>query len=205
MTSEKSRTIIEQANNPNFSSDWRDNITPFSCEDIIVGQLAEALALACGTEPTMARLIGKAAMLHDVGKFQVPTNILNKPSGLSPSEYTAMKTHTIWGANILMQLPNYCEYKELAQDIALYHHEKYDGSGYWGKRTNDLPYFVHIVTLCDVYTALTSSRPYKHAWTKNEALEYISIQAGKQFSPILAYVFIQLMRKQNSEPAFLVT
>jgi len=152
----KPRTILEQENYPKFSFGWGDNVTPiipFSCEDRIVGRLSEILALACGTEPTMARLVGKAAMLHDVGKFQVPTDILNKPSGLSPSEYTTMKTHTIWGANILMQLPNDCEYKELARDIALYHHEKYDGSGYWGKRTNELPYFVHIVTICDVYTA----------------------------------------------------
>jgi len=158
----KTRTVNEQTK---LSSDWGDSIantiTPFSCEDRIVGRLSESLALACGTEPTMAKLIGRAATLHDVGKFQVPTTILNKPAGLSPCEYKAMKTHTIWGANLLMQLPNDCGYKDLARDIAIWHHEKYDGSGYWGRRTNDLPYFVHIVTLCDVYTALTSSRPYK--------------------------------------------
>jgi putative two-component system response regulator len=106
-----------------------------------------------------------------------------------------MKTHTLWGANMLMDLSGAVGI--LARDIALYHHEKFDGTGYWGKRANQLPYYVHIVTICDVYVALISPRPYKRTWASGEALDYIKAHAGKHFSPVLAQLFIKLMQEQN--------
>ena len=168
---------------------------PYSNEDLKVAELAEALALACGTGTATASLIGEAAALHYVGKFRVSSHILNKPGKLSPCEHKAIKTHTIWGANMLIGFPGAVGI--MARDIALYHHEKFDGTGYWGKRTNELPFYVHIATICDVYVALISSRPYKRGWASNEALDYIKTQAGKHFSPVLAHMFIKLMREQN--------
>jgi putative nucleotidyltransferase with HDIG domain len=81
-----------------------DFMKPFAFEDKLVSKLAWLLALACGTNPKMARLISEAALLHDIGKFRTPSHIINKPSGLSPCEYKLMKAHTIWGANMLMNL-----------------------------------------------------------------------------------------------------
>jgi len=170
-------------------------ITPYSNEDKIVAELASALALACGTGTATASLIGEAAALHDVGKFRVSNSIINKKGKLSPCEYKAMKTHTIWGANMLMHLPGIVGI--IARDIALWHHEKFDGTGYWGKRANELPFYVHIAAICDVYVALISPRPYKRGWTIDEALDHIRAQAGKHFSPIMTHMFIKLIREQS--------
>lgn len=112
-------------------------MTPFSNEDKLVARLSESLALACGLNPDTARLIGEAAALHDVGKTRIPKYILLKPSPLTPKEFTIMKTHTILGATILSNLHG--KIKSLAMSISSYHHEKWDGTGYWGLKGGEIP------------------------------------------------------------------
>ena len=170
-------------------------IMPYSTEDKTVAELSQRLALACGVDMPIAQMISEAAAIHDIGKSKIPRNIINKPSGLSPSERKIIKNHTIWGANMLLGVSGIVG--AMSRDIALYHHEKYDGTGYWGKRSSELPFYVHIVTLCDVYVALISPRPYKDGWTKDKALEYIRTNAGKDFNPILAQMFINLVRGER--------
>ena len=168
------------------------NIAPFSSEDIWVGQLAEALALRCGSDPATASLIGKAAALHDVGKSRVPFHILSKPDDLTLDEFRIIKTHTFWGGNVLLRLQG--DFGVMARNVCIWHHERYDKSGYWGKSTDELPAYVHMVALCDVYVALTSpNRPYKRAWSHNQALGHVESKSGKQFCPKLAKTFLALM------------
>jgi len=91
--------------------------------------------------------------------------------------------------------------KEIAQTVCLYHHEWHDSSkSYWGKRSCDLPAYVPIVSICDVFTALVVKRPYKEPWPPERALGYIQKQAGTQFDPALVDVFIPLVRNDRRIP-----
>ena len=170
-------------------------IKPFSDEDIQAARLAENLALACGTDPTEAKDISKAVALHDVGKLKIPESILMKPDELTPDEFAIMKTHTCAGAEMLSCLRG--AFGKMAQTISLFHHEKYDKTGYWGLPMGELPLYVQIAGICDVYVALISERAYKHAWTHDEALKYIYSQSGEQFDPKMVDTFITLMDKQT--------
>ena len=169
-----------------------NNVIPFSGEDKLVARLAESLALACGLSPDTAKLISDAAALHDVGKSRIPEYILHKPGSLSSSEFAIMKTHTIWGANILSHLCG--EIKTVAMNISAFHHEKWDGTGYWARKGGEIPYYCQMVSVCDIYVALTSSyRPYKEPWPPSEALNYIKNESGKTFCPALVNVFQSLI------------
>jgi putative two-component system response regulator len=154
--------------------------------------LAERLALECGIHSAVARRIRIAALGHDIGKLKIPESIRNKPGRLTSDEFEIMKTHTVLGAKMLSKLPG--ELKEMAQNISLWHHEFYNGEGYWGRFTDELPLYTSITAISDVYTALTNIRVYKNAWTEREALDYIQSQSGKQFNPKLVKVFHSYMR-----------
>jgi len=167
-------------------------IAPFSTDDVLVARLTESLALRNGIDPANASLIGKAAALHDVGKNKVPSHILGKCGRLSHDEFRIVKTHTIWGGNILKSLQG--DFGVMARNICIWHHEKFDKSGYWGKSLDDLPPYIPMVTICDVYVALTSlHRPYKEPWTHEEAADYIEGQAGTGFCPKLVKSFLALI------------
>ena len=125
---------------------------PISGEDKATARLAEFLALECGICPSMAEKIRIAAALHDLGKQKIPASILNKPGKLSPKEHRIMKTHTTLGAEMLASIQG--ELGVMARATALYHHEYYDGSGYFGKRTEELPFYLPIVTISDIFIAL---------------------------------------------------
>jgi len=166
-------------------------VIPFSSEDRLVAMLTEALSLACGLSPDTAKLISDAAALHDVGKSQIPEYILLKPGRLTSDEFSIMKTHTIWGVNILSHLQG--EIKTVAMNVSAFHHEKWDGSGYWGRKSSDVPYYCQIVAICDIFVAVTSpARPYKQPWSQSEALDYIAHESGKTFCPALVNVFQSL-------------
>lgn len=168
-------------------------------EDKAVGRLAEAVALACGFHPAEARQIRIAAALHDIGKLKIPADILNKPGKLTALEFEIVKTHTIFGAEMLASVQGVLG--EMARATALYHHEWYDGGGYWGRRANEVPRYVPVVSISDVFVALISERPYKAAWPVERALAYIQNQAGTQFDPALVEAFIPLVRKGGIIPA----
>ncbi len=167
-------------------------------EDRLGALLAEALALERGFPSYAARKIRIAAMLHDVGKMKLPQAILNKPGKLTAQEFEIVKTHTTLGAEMMESIQG--GMGEMLRNVCKYHHEFANGAGYWGKPAAELPPYIPIISICDVYMALISKRPYKRAFPKPSALEYIQNQAGTQFCPDLVKDFLSLMKEDSRLP-----
>jgi putative two-component system response regulator len=173
-----------------MAAEYRDNETGLHV--IRMSKSAHLLAVAAGLSTTHAELILNAAPLHDVGKIGVPDQILLKPGLLEEKEWEVMKTHASIGALIIGD--HNSELLRMAKAIALTHHEKWDGSGYpRGLSGEAIPLEGRIVALADVYDALTNERPYKHAWTVDDAVGYMKTQSGKSFDPRLLDLFIGLV------------
>ena len=133
--------------------------------------------------------IRAAAPMHDIGKIGVPDRILQKGGPLTEEEWIIMKTHTTMGANILRD--SAVPFIQMGARIAACHHEKFDGTGYpSGLAGHQIPLEARITGLVDVYDALCSKRVYKHAWTEEEALDYLRNQQGKHFDPDLLKLFL---------------
>jgi putative two-component system response regulator len=157
-----------------------------------VGDMSAKLALALGYSQEEADMIALAAALHDIGKIGIPDEILLKPGGLSDEEFEIMKTHTSIGQQIISNI--HFPILRYARSIALTHHEKWDGSGYpHGLKGNEIPLEGQIVSIADVYDALTHQRPYKTAWTSERALAEIKRQSNKQFNPELVDIFVDII------------
>jgi len=150
-------------------------------------------------------LLRLAAMMHDVGKIAIPDVILRKPSPLTKSEREIMMTHTVVGARLFRDIDSPLD--ELARQIVLNHHERWDGTGYPGtigdidldpivmgpgKRGQEIPLFARIVGLADVYDALVSRRTYKEPWKEKTVLETIESESGKQFDPEVLTAFFDV-------------
>ena len=149
---------------------------------------AAKLAELSGLPPTTVELIRLAAPLHDTGKIGIPDHILKKPGKLDEDEWVIMKQHSDIGYQILAKSQS--DVFKAAADIAKYHHEKWDGSGYPENLSGEaIPLFARIVAIADVFDALTTERPYKKAWSVQEAFEYIRSEAGRHFDPMLAETF----------------
>jgi putative two-component system response regulator len=153
-----------------------------------VGQMAGIVARAAGLPEQQCELIRQAAKLHDIGKIGIPDNILLKPGRLLPEESAHMKSHTAWGAKILAA--SRFPVIQLAAEIAMYHHEKWDGGGHHGMSGEQIPLAARIVTLADVFDVLTHARPYKKAWPLEDALAEIKSQSGRLFDPKLVEMFL---------------
>ncbi|HPS21002.1 MAG TPA: HD domain-containing phosphohydrolase [Candidatus Omnitrophota bacterium] len=139
-------------------------------------------------------LIKYASPMHDIGKLIVPEEILKKPSGLTPEEREVMKKHTILGSDIFHGSRS--ALLRAAREICLTHHERYDGTGYpGGLKGKDIPLYGRIVSLADVFDALTSERPYKAPIDFDDAVVMITEQSGKQFDPKVVEAFLD--RKKN--------
>ena len=162
-------------------------------EDQAIARLAEALALWYGYPPAVARRIRIAALLHDIGKFGIADNILYKPGKLTRREFEIVKTHTTRGAEMLSSISG--DIGVMIRDVCQYHHEWHNPAlgGYWGISAARLPAYVSIVSICDVYMALTYARPYKEAWPPEAAIAYIRHRAGMQFNPALVGIFCKLI------------
>jgi putative two-component system response regulator len=133
-----------------------------------------------------------AAPMHDVGKIGIPDRILQKPGPLDPDEWKIMQSHATIGAEIIGQHDS--GMLGLARNIALSHHEKWDGSGYpQGLAGEQIPLEGRICAVADVFDALTSVRPYKKAWTEEEAIDFLVKQKGRHFDPALVDLFITQM------------
>jgi len=169
-------------------SDFRDDVTGEHARR--VGQSAALLARSLGMRPSEADLYRWAAPLHDIGKVGIRDAILLKPGQLTTGEFEGMKAHTTIGARLLTgsRFP----ILKLGEEIALTHHERWDGKGYIGLAGNDIPLSGRIVSVCDVFDALTHERPYKHAWPVDRALAEISSQRGLMFEPRLVDAFLSL-------------
>jgi len=146
-----------------------------------------------------------AAMLHDVGKVAISDLVLKKNGPLNDDEFTQMKEHVILGARLFKDSTS--DWDDMAAEIALNHHEKWDGTGYpgkigdifakdWnpgpGKKGNQIPLAARIVALADVYDALTSERIYKDSWPEEKVLRHIKKQRGKHFDPELVDIFFSI-------------
>jgi len=137
-----------------------------------------------------ADLLLHAAPMHDIGKIGIPDNVLLKRGKLDAKEWEIMKSHTTIGAEILRG--DTSRVMRLAKVIALSHHEKWNGSGYpQGLSGKDIPMEGHIVSVADVFDALTMVRPYKPAWKIEDAVQLIQDGKGTDFSPELVDAFIQ--------------
>lgn len=149
-----------------------------------------------------------AAMLHDVGKVGIPDAILKKPGRLDDAEFALMQRHTVIGANLFAGIRT--EFDEAAREVALCHHERWDGAGYpgpgdperlaaqpaesptrHGRRGGEIPLFARIVGLADVFDALSSQRAYKDAWPEGEVLDLVRRESGRHFDPELVEILIE--------------
>lgn len=148
--------------------------------------------LGQGISPAEIELIATASIMHDVGKIAIPDAILNKPGRLTPEERKVMETHTIRGAEMLERIPQLRENEAYpyAYDIARHHHERWDGRGYPdGLKGNEISIWAQIVSLADVYDALSCKRVYKNAFDRDTVLEMIRTGQCGVFNPELLEVF----------------
>lgn len=149
---------------------------------IRMAKYSRLIAEQLGFNKDDAEIIEMAAPMHDIGKIGIRDEILLKPGKLTPEEFEIMKTHTLIGHEILKDSPS--QFLQMGSVIALSHHEKFDGTGYpYGKKGDEIPIEARIVAVADVYDALVSERPYKHAWSMETAIEYMERQKGKHFDP----------------------
>lgn len=157
-----------------------------------VSLFSEILAKKAGLSEQEARLIALATPMYDVGKIGIADEILLKPGKLTAEEFETMKQHVQIGGDILAGSGS--KLLELAREIALTHHEKYDGSGYPnGLKGENIPLCGRIVAITDVFDALTSNRPYKTAWAIDQALNLLTAEKGQHFDPKLVDLFLQAM------------
>lgn len=159
-----------------------------------MAKYSRLIAEEMGLNQEQCELIEFAAPMHDIGKIGIPDHILLKPGKLTPEEFEIMKKHPMIGFQILQHSPS--KFLSLGAEIALGHHEKFDGSGYpRGAKAGEIALEARIVAVADVYDALTSSRPYKDAWTVENALKYLTSNKGKHFDPDCVDAFVVQFRK----------
>ena len=152
---------------------------------------SKALAEALGMNEDEAEVIELAAPLHDIGKIGIPDSILLKKGPLDSDELKTMRKHPLIGYEILQNSPS--KYLQMGSQIALAHHERFDGGGYpYGLKGKDIPLAARIVAIADVLDALTSVRPYKEAWSIDDAFEYLSKESGKHFDPELVAAMLSI-------------
>lgn len=150
------------------------------------------VAMEMGVAPAEAELYGKASRLHDVGKIGIPDEILQKAGPLAPDEFELVKTHTRIGAAIL----RHDHFFGLAREVALHHHERWDGRGYpEGRKASELPLVTRIVSVVDVFDALISRRPYKEPWPLDQAITEIAEGASSQFDPAVVETLLRLYQR----------
>jgi putative nucleotidyltransferase with HDIG domain len=164
---------------------------------VLAMALGEYLELGGAT----VRALGVAGLLHDLGKVCIPKDILVKPGKLSDAERDVIRQHPVVGARMLLASP---DPMELAAIVAYEHHIMLDGGGYPHlPDARGAQYASRLVHICDVYDALRTNRPYRHAWDSERAMSYIESRAGAEFDPVIARSFTAMMRKWDRRVALL--
>ena len=172
------------------ASEFRDDDTGQHTQR--VGEVSALLARELGFTHSEVELLRRAAPLHDAGKIGIADSILLKPGKLTAEEYRIMQTHAKIGANLLSR--GRSPLVQMAETIAISHHEKWDGSGYpCGLRGEEIPLLGRIVAVADVYDALTHHRPYKKAWELDAAIAEIQSQSGRHIDPAVIECFLRLL------------
>lgn len=165
---------------------------------------AQVLGTDLNLTPELKDNIAKTIALHDIGKVAVPDQILHKPGPLNLEEWSEIQKHPLAGAMVLDSITKdlivadkkTVRYLHTAKEIALYHHERWDGTGYpHGLKGEEIPLSARIAAVCDVYDSLRSPRPYKQAFTHEEAVAVIRNGEGSHFDPKLVCCFLRLADK----------
>lgn len=181
-TSELRRTRLEVVQRLGKAAEYRDEET--GAHIMRMSHCCALLARESGWSESAIDLILNASPMHDIGKIGIPDTILLKPGKLDPEEWKIMQSHTTIGASMLDGDDS--SLIRMAREIALCHHEKWDGSGYPRSLAGeDIPQSARIAALADVFDALTSVRPYKKAWTVEASLSFVRENSGKHFDPDL--------------------
>lgn len=165
----------------------KDNYTYM--HSVAVCALMIALARQLGLNNDQTRQVGLAGMLHDIGKTFIPLEIINKPGKLTPAEFQAMKNHTVEGHKILLGSDGI---SDIALHVCLHHHERVDGSGYPDQLTNEqINLYAKMGAVCDVYDAITSTRPYKNGWEPSEAIRKMAEWSHGHFEQRIFEAFVR--------------
>ena len=171
-----------------LAAEFRDNETGLHV--VRMSHYARIVALGLGTEENWANCLLNAAPMHDIGKIGIPDGILLKRGKLDADEWQVMRRHPEIGAAIIGDHPD--PLMRMARQIALCHHEKFDGTGYpRGLKGEEIPLEARIATLVDVFDALTTARPYKKAWPVFDTLAFLEAHSGAHFDPALVRIFMR--------------
>jgi len=172
-----------------------------------MAHFSKLIAREMGLSEDDQRLILEAAPMHDIGKVGIPDKILLKPARLTTEEFDVMKQHATFGYELLRGSTS--KLLQIGAEIALGHHEKFDGTGYpGGLQGEEIPIFSRIVAVADVFDALTSERPYKKAWELDDAVSFLKSGSGTHFDPACVTAFlaawdeVQAIRDQYQEDQF---
>ncbi len=191
-TQQLRETQLEIVRRLGRAAEYRDNVTGMHV--IRMSHYCAELARAIGWDEEACEMLLYASPMHDIGKIGIPDRILLKEGKLTPEEWEVMKSHATIGAELLSGSSS--PLMQMAMEIALSHHEKWDGTGYpRGLKGQEIPLVGRIVALCDVFDALTTERPYKQAWSVEEVIAEIDRQSGKHFDPKLVEAFKSILPK----------
>jgi putative two-component system response regulator len=197
-TRELEEVQLEVVDRLGLATEYRDDDT--KAHTVRVGEMASSLAYAMNLPDSFAHLLRLAAPLHDVGKIGISDLILLKEGKLTEEEYNTMKKHCEIGASILSGSKS--QILQLAQEIAISHHERWDGNGYPNHlKGEEIPLSGRIVSVVDVFDALTHERSYKKAWPVEEALSEIYKNSGSQFDPQIVEALMTLFPSQTHKIA----
>jgi putative two-component system response regulator len=186
-TKDLNHTRLEIIKRLGRAAEYKDNETGLHV--IRMSWYSKIIASAMGLSTQWCELLFQAAPMHDIGKIGIPDSILLKPGKLDADEWQTMQKHPEYGANIIGM--HHSPLLRLARQIAMFHHEKWDGSGYpEGLSKEDIPLAARIVAIADVFDALTTRRPYKEPWSVEDAVNYIKEQIGKHFDPKIVQYFL---------------
>ena len=184
---------VEILNHLAIVSEYQDDDTIHHTQR--VGALAAMMSRAHGQSDEEVELMRLAAPLHDIGKVGVPNHILIRADNLRPSEYEIMRSHTTVGGEIFAK--SKFPLLQLAREIALYHHERWDGTGYPQRLKGEhIPLSARIVSIADSFDAMTHDRPHRKAIPFQDAIKEIRKESGNQFDPQLVATFLKLITPQ---------
>ncbi|MGF1694313.1 two-component system response regulator [Vibrio lamellibrachiae] len=186
-TEQLEQTRLEIIQRLGRAAEYKDNETGMHV--IRMSHYSRIIAEQLDVNQRWKELVFQASPMHDIGKIGIPDYVLGKPGKLDADEWDIMQKHVEIGGAIIGDSDSLL--LQMAREIALYHHEKWDGSGYpHGAKGEDIPLSARIVAIADVFDALTSERPYKKAWSIEKTTALIQEEAGRHFDPNLVTVFL---------------